>query len=69
MSDLAFTREDITMSVCSLADKFSKTPDGIPSYFLKRVASGILNFLTHLFNVSLTGTSTDPSVWKLAIIM
>ena len=35
--------------------------------FLKRVAPAILDFLTHLFNVSLT-TATVPNVWKLAFI-
>ena len=67
MPDLVITKKDIMMSVCNLADKLSKTPDGIPFEFLKHVASAILDFLTHLFNVSLT-TTTVPSIWKLVII-
>ena len=68
MSDLIITREDIMMSVCNLADKLSNTPDGIPSYFLKRVAPAIIDFLTHLFNVSPT-TGTVPNVGSLLLLI
>ena len=60
--------EDILMVIHNLADKLSYTPDGIPSYFLKRIVRAILPFLTHLFNISLS-LATVPSQWRSAIVI
>ena len=68
MKDIEVSEEDILMAIHNLADKLSYTPDGIPSYFLKRIVCAILPFLTHLFNISLS-LATVPSQWRSAIVI
>ena len=50
-----------------MADKLSYTPEGIPMYFLKRVAPSISKILTYIFNHSLN-SCTIPLQWKITII-
>ena len=51
-----------------IPDKLSQSPDSIPAYFLKKVASFILDILLHLFNLSLN-LGVIPLQWHSAIIV
>ena len=52
MNDVTMDVYDIAKAIQMIPNKLSQSPDGI-SYFLKRVASPILDILLHLFNLSL----------------
>ena len=67
MADIEVAPEDIVKSVNNLKGSLSRTPDNIPAYFLKEIASSILPILAHLFNLTLS-TGSIPSQWKKAII-
>ena len=66
MADIEVAPEDIVKSVNNLKGSLSRTPDNIPAYFFKEIAS-ILPILAHLFNLTLS-TGSIPSQWKKAII-
>ena len=67
MTDVEVAPEDIVKSVNNLKGSLSRTPDNIPAYFLKEIASSILPILAHLLNLTLS-TGIIPSQWKKAII-
>ena len=67
MADIEVAPEDIVKSVNNLKGSLSRTPDNIPAYFFKEIASSILPILAHLFNLLLS-TGSIPSQWKKAII-
>ena len=51
-----------------LAPKTSKTPDGLPAIFLKKVGGSISKFLCMFFQLSIN-TSTTPWQWRTAFII
>ena len=63
MADIEVAPEDIVKSVNNLKGSLSRTPDNIPAYFFKEIASSILPILAHLFNLTLS-TGSIPSQWK-----
>ena len=67
MADIEVAPEDIVKSVNNLKGSLYRTPDNIPAYFFKEIASSILPILAHLFNLTLS-TGSKPSQWKKAII-
>ena len=67
MNDIDVTISDTAKSVRLVPDKLSRTPDGIPAYFLKRVAPSMLVVLTHLFNLTFSKEAI-PFQWRCAIV-
>ena len=53
MNDVTVDVYDVATAIQMIPDKLSQSPDGIPAYFLKRVASPSLDILLHLFNLGL----------------
>ena len=54
-------------ALSSLPYKTSKTPDGLPSFVIKKTAAALLPFLTRFYNLSLQ-TGQLPCQWKTAKI-
>ena len=59
---------DIYSACMSMKRKLTRTPEGIPIYFLANTISSLLYALTILFNLSLS-SNCIPSQWKEAIIV
>ena len=53
MNNVTVNVYDVATAIQMIPDKLSQSPDSIPAYFLKRVASPILDILLWLFNLSL----------------
>lgn len=68
MAPFFITTKDVLSAVHRAKDKLSRTPEGIPTYFLKRIINSILHPLTHLFNTFLH-YGFVPSQWKLGFIV
>lgn len=68
ISDPDITLTDVIKAFRCLNDKLSRTPDGIPAYFLKRVAPSLYFVLLHLFRLSVL-TSDVPEQWKTALVV
>lgn len=68
MKNVTVDFSDVSKAIQMIPDKLSQSPDGIPAYFLKRVAHSILDILLCLFNLSLI-LSVIPSQWSSAIIV
>ena len=68
MPPIIITKEDILTAIADLKDKLTRTPEEIPSYFLKRISSAIIYPLLIIFNSSLQ-YNTIPSAWKKAIVI
>ena len=60
--------QDISHAIHRLKNSVSRTPDSIPSYFIKRTSSQLLKPLSILFNYSIN-TGQIPNVWKNALIV
>ena len=67
MGDFTITSTDIIDSINTLNDKISRTPENIPSFFIKRIGSSIVPFLVPLFNHCLN-QNVVPAQWKKAYI-
>ena len=67
ISDINFTPELVRKFMCKLLNKFSRSPDGIPSAVLKMLSYELCQPLYFIFKKSLH-TGTCPSIWKLADI-
>ena len=65
MSNIEITAEDIVFALAKLPSKVSRTPDGIPSYFLKRVVPCLINVLCYLFNLGIKNVVLHYQ-WKQA---
>ena len=52
--DIDISSEDIIQAIHLIPDKLSRSPDGIPAYFWKRIFFSILNILWLLFSLCLT---------------
>ena len=68
MEDFEITSYDILQAITSLKDKISRTPENIPSYFIKRIGSSILEPLKFIFNQSLR-LHHVPNQWKTSLII
>ena len=58
---------EIEQQLQRLPEKFSATPDSLPSIALKKLATSLALPLSRLFNISMA-TGCLPSVWKTAIV-
>ena len=67
LCDIDISTEDISRAIHRVPDKVSRTPDGIPAYFLKRVSGPLLDVICFLFKFSLS-KGVIPLQWKSAII-
>ena len=65
MSNIEITAEDIVFALAKLPSKVSRTPNGIPSYFLKRVVPCLINVLCYLFNLGIKNVVLHYQ-WKQA---
>ena len=55
------------LSAINSKDKISRTPEKIPSFFIKRVSQSLIIPLTYLYNFSLT-SNVIPYQWKSSLI-
>ena len=67
MLPFQITPSDVYNSILSCKDKISRTPEEIPSFFIKRISQYIILPLTYLYNLSLTSGDV-PTQWKLSLI-
>ena len=68
MQDMDISSEDIIQAIHLIPDKLSRSPDGIPAYFQKRIFFSILNLLRLVFSLCLS-QGTLPIQWKSAIVI
>ena len=68
MESFEITFLDILQAVNDSKDKITRTPELIPTYFIKRTISSLLHPLYMLFNFTLN-ENVIPSQWKKAIIV
>ena len=52
MNNIDVTTNDITTALANMSNKISRTPDTIADYFLKHIASCIVDLLRHLYLLS-----------------
>ena len=67
MPNFEITCSDIIIACKQMKNKLSRTPDGIPSLFIKKTINSILKPLCSIFNLSLKCNSI-PSQWKCAYV-
>ena len=68
MNSFFISLNDVSNAIADLKNTVSKTPDQIPSIFIKNTTSSLLEPLTKLFNFSLIERKV-PSIWKEAYIV
>ena len=68
MPEFSITVQDITNAISEMKDKFTRTHEEIPSYFIKRTSSAISFPLLLIFEASLQ-YNIIPSAWKQAIVV
>ena len=68
MQNFKISCEDVFHAVQNQKGKISRTPEGIPTFFIKRIIASIINPLTLFFNYSIQ-SSKVPSQWKKAFII
>ena len=68
MPEYIITAQDILNSISSTKDKLTQTPEGIPPYFIKRVAKSILSPLLYIYNFS-SRFNCIPTQWKQSIVV
>ena len=68
MENFEITLGDVADALSMLKDKITRTPEEVPSYFIKRIAVNIKHFLVDLFNNSLI-TNSIPNQWKRAFVI
>ena len=68
MENFVIQSSEVASAIKDLNDKISRTPENIPSYFIKRISSSIISFLVFLFNSSLQ-FNFIPDQWKKSIII
>ena len=62
------TKEEIAKSILETKNSVSQTPDDVPSLYIKKTLSHLLEPLQHLFNYSIQHSQT-PAIWKTAIVI
>ena len=68
MESFEITTQDISTALAKMSCKVSQTPEGIPAYFLMRMAPSIIVVLCYLFNLS-PNSSKLPYQWKQAVVI
>ena len=68
MASFEITFLDILQAINGMKDKITRTPEGIPMYFIKRIISSILYPLHFIFNSSLN-LNFIPDQWKCSIVV
>ena len=68
MENFLINTSDVSEALDNLNDKMSRTPENIPSYFIKRLKPSITPFLVYLFSFSLTHNFI-PNQWKQSIVV
>ena len=68
MDNFIITEFEVLETISVMKDKITRTPENIPSYFIKRISSAILKPLTFLFNYSLK-FNILPYQWKTSLII
>jgi hypothetical protein len=68
MPPFYITPSDILKACSKMKSKLSRTPEGIPSYFIVRVISALIQPITAIFNLSLYYNAI-PSQWKNALVI
>ena len=68
MPSFTITIQDVRKAISEMKDKLTRTPEDIPSYFLKRLSPAIILPLLIIFNTSLQ-YNIIPSAWKKAIVV
>ena len=68
MQDLVIEENDVIQACQNLNDKLSRTPEGIPSYFIKRTLASYVKPLTFLYNCFLK-ENVIPDEWKTALVV
>ena len=67
MPNFKITPNDILIACKEMKNKLSRTPEGIPSFFIKKTIGSLLIPLCYIFNSSLEFNSI-PSQWKRAYV-
>lgn len=68
MSNIHIFSRDVADSIRKLKMSVSRTPDDIPSLFVKRTANNLIRPLAHLYNQSISQGSI-PINWSMAIVV
>ena len=68
MKDFEISEFDVLEAISGIKDKITRTPEEIPSYFIKRISSSILKPLTFMFNLFLKSHFV-PNQWKMSLII
>ena len=68
MEDFEISAQDILLAISKMKGKINRTPDGIPSFFIKHVALQLLTPLLIIFNSCLK-FSLVPLQWKTALVV
>ena len=68
MSEIFITEEDLMKALSSTKDKLTETPEGIPPYFIKRVAKSLMIPLLYIYNYSIKH-NTVPTQWKQSTVV
>ena len=68
MPSCTISKKDISNALSSMKDKLTRTPEEIPSFFVKRCSSSLIEPLFMIFNLSLQHCSI-PLQWKQAIVI
>ena len=67
LDNITISSDDIKYAIQNLNSKTSKTPDDIPSIFIKKVGPSLIDMLRQLFQESLN-TGTLPKQWQTALV-
>ena len=68
MKNFFISNDEIVKSVNHLKDKIIRTPENIPSYFIKHTIYSLVFPISLIFNCSLA-TSSVPNQWKVSYVI
>ena len=68
MPDIHVTTGDVLDAISNLKNSMSRTPDNVPTIFIKKVSKVLAKPLAILFNLSLK-KGKIPKFWKLALVV
>ncbi len=68
MPEFTFIESDVLSATLKMKDKLTRTPESIPTYFIRRIIHCILKPLLHIYNTSLKH-SIVPCQWKNSYIV